>query len=47
VQASWVAEALRIWGVEVFVAELEPDIRSGLHATQARQVMVNPATSTA
>jgi|GEM_PF-945402 len=41
-EASWVAEALRIWGVEVFVAELEPDVRSGLHAAQARQIMVNP-----
>lgn len=43
-EASWVAEALRFWGIEVFVAKLEPDVRSGLRATQARQVMINPPT---
>jgi hypothetical protein len=41
-EASWVAEALRIWGVEVFVAELEAGVRSDLRAAQARQIMVNP-----
>jgi hypothetical protein len=40
---SWVAEAIRLWGIEVFVVELEPDARDGLRAAQARQVMVNPA----
>lgn len=41
-EQSWVAEALRIWGVEVFAAELEAGVRSGLRAAQARQIMVNP-----
>ncbi len=40
-KTSWLAEALRIWGIEVFVAELETGVRSGLRAAQARQVMVN------
>ena len=34
---SWLAEALRTWGIEVFVAELEPSIRDGLVAAQVRQ----------
>lgn len=29
------------------VAELEPDVRLGLRAAQARQMMVNPPTSPA
>lgn len=45
-EASWVAEALRFWGIEVFVAKLEPDVREGLRATQARQVMINPPIRT-
>jgi hypothetical protein len=39
---SWLAEALRAWGVEVRVAELEDDVRRGLRDAQERQVMVNP-----
>jgi hypothetical protein len=46
-EASWFAEALRFWRIDVFFAGLEPDVRSGLRATQARQVMVNPVTPTA
>jgi hypothetical protein len=46
-EASWVAEALRIWGVEVFVAELEAGVRADLRAAQVRQMMVNPPPSSA
>lgn len=46
-EQSWFAEALRIWGVDVYVAELTADVRSGLRAAQARQVMVNPPPSPA
>jgi hypothetical protein len=40
--ASWLAEALRVWRVEVLVVVLDDDVRAGLRAAQARQVMVNP-----
>lgn len=40
-EKSWVAEALRAWGIEVFIAELTPSIQSSLRTVQARQVMVN------
>ncbi len=40
--ASWLAEALRVWHVEVLVLVLDDDVRAGLRAAQARQVMVNP-----
>jgi len=40
--SSWLAEALRTWRIEVFVANLDADVRSGLRAAQARQIMVNP-----
>ncbi len=39
---SWLAEALRVWRVEVLVVVLDDDVRAGLRAAQARQVMVNP-----
>lgn len=39
---GWLAEAIRTWGVEVFVADLPDEIRAGLRAAQGRQVMVNP-----
>lgn len=38
---SWLAEALRAWEVAVLIAELDDDVRAGLRAAQARQVMVN------
>lgn len=38
---SWLAEALRTWGVKVFVVELDDVVRNGLRVAQARQVMVN------
>lgn len=41
---SWLAEALRVWRVEVLVVGLDHDVRAGLRAAQARQVMVNPPT---
>ena len=41
---SWLAEALRVWRVEVLVVVLDDDGRAGLRAAQARQVMVNPPT---
>jgi len=40
--SSWLAEALRTWRIEVFVGNLDADVRSGLRAAQARQIMVNP-----
>ena len=40
--ATWRAEALRTWGVEVFVAEIDQELRRRLHAAQLRQRMVNP-----
>jgi hypothetical protein len=40
--SSWLAEALRTWRIEVFVADLDVDVRAGLKSAQARQVMVNP-----
>lgn len=39
---SWLAEALRIWDIEVLVVELAEGVREELRAAQARQVMVNP-----
>jgi hypothetical protein len=39
---SWLAEALRAWGVEVHVAGLDEDVRAGLRLAQERQLMVNP-----
>jgi hypothetical protein len=44
---SWLAEALRTWQVEVFVVELDEDVRAGLRSAQVRQVMVNPAATDA
>ncbi|MFN2502773.1 MAG: hypothetical protein ABR540_00785 [Acidimicrobiales bacterium] len=38
---SWLAEALRNWGVDVVVIQLDDALRSRLTAAQARQVMVN------
>jgi hypothetical protein len=43
--ASWLAEALRAWGVAVLVAELDDALRAGLSAAQTRQVMVNPSSA--
>jgi hypothetical protein len=39
---SWLSEALRSWGIDVLVVELDADVRAGLRAAQTRQVMVNP-----
>lgn len=35
--ASWKAEALRIWGVEVMVVTLADDVRTGIRNAQVRQ----------
>jgi len=40
---SWLAEALRAWEIEVFIVDLDDDVRAGLRSAQARQLMVNPA----
>jgi hypothetical protein len=40
--ASWLAEALTSWGIEVLVVELDDAVRDGLRDAQVRQVMVNP-----
>jgi len=39
---SWLAAALRAWGVEVMVVNLDQDVRTALAAAQLRQVMINP-----
>jgi len=39
---GWKAEALRTWQVEVFVAEVDEEVRAGLRDAQLRQRMVNP-----
>jgi hypothetical protein len=39
---SWLAEALRTWGLEVVVTELNEATRAGVKAAQVRQVMINP-----
>jgi hypothetical protein len=39
--ASWLAEALSSWGIEVLVVELDDAVRAGLRDAQVRQVMVN------
>lgn len=41
---SWKAEALKTWNIEVFVAEIDDEVRDGLRAAQLRQRMVNPPT---
>ena len=38
---SWLAEALKTWGIEVVVVPLDDKVREGLHAAQVRQVMIN------
>jgi hypothetical protein len=44
---SWLAEALRAWEIKVLVVDLNDDVRAGLRSAQARQVMVNPAGTSA
>jgi len=44
---SWLAEALRVWEIEVVVVDLNEDVRASLRSAQARQVMVNPAGASA
>ena len=39
---SWLAEALKTWGVEVVVVKLDQAVRDRLLASQKRQRMVNP-----
>ena len=34
---SWKAEALRTWGVEVLVVELDSEVRAGIQSAQVRQ----------
>jgi hypothetical protein len=41
--ASWLAEALSTWQIEVLVVELDDAVRAGLRDAQVRQVMVNPS----
>ena len=40
--ASWLAEALSAWEVEVLVVDLDDAVRAGLREAQVRQLMVNP-----
>jgi len=40
---SWPADALRTWGIDMLVVEIDDDVRAGLRAAQIRQVMVNPS----
>jgi hypothetical protein len=39
---SWLAASLAAWDIEVIIVELDEQVRSGLRAAQARQVMANP-----
>lgn len=39
---SWLAEALRTWGVKVIVVDLGQAVRDSILLAQARQIMVNP-----
>lgn len=45
--ASWRAEAMRTWNVEVFIATLDDFVRDGILAAQLRQTMVNDAAESA
>lgn len=38
---SWLSEALKMWGIEPFTAELDEVARAAVLAAQARQVMIN------
>lgn len=38
---SWLAEAIRTWGVEVLVVTIDPDVRQRVRVAQERQRMVN------
>lgn len=40
--ASWLAEALRTWRVDVLVVDVDDELRTLLTAAQERQRMVNP-----
>jgi hypothetical protein len=42
--ASWLAEALSTWEIEVLVVNLDDTVRAGLREAQVRQLMVNPPT---
>jgi hypothetical protein len=44
---SWLAEALRTWKIEVFVAKLNEATREDLRAAQVSQVMRNPIVEVA
>jgi len=39
---GWLAEAIRTWGVEVYIAPISDETRAGLLRAQARQIMINP-----
>lgn len=40
---GWKAGALRTWSIEIFVADLDPDLRDSVVQAQSRQRMINPA----
>lgn len=44
-QGTWMSEALASWKIKVLVIDLETDVRDGIRAAQARQVMVNPTAA--
>lgn len=44
-KGTWLSEALRTWGVEVLVVELEQTVRARIREAQVQQQMVNPAAS--
>lgn len=43
---SWLAAALVTWDIKVEVVELDADVRTGISAAQARQIMVSPPPTT-
>jgi hypothetical protein len=42
---SWLAEALRLWQIDVLTVELDEHSRAALRLAQTRQVMINPETA--
>jgi hypothetical protein len=44
---SWLAESLRVWGIEVLSVDLDEEVRAGLRSAQTRQVMVNHSLASA
>lgn len=42
-KGTWGSQALKTWGIEVLVVDLDSAVRDGIRQAQVRQVMVNPS----